>query len=254
MFAETSLGLPMSGLGYICLAAAVAGLARGFSGFGGALIFVPLASAFVGPKLASALLLVIDGVMSLGMLPDGWRRADRREVFTMASGALVGVPAGTALLALAPSLTLRWIICAIVLVLLVFLISGKRYRGSPKTHLTVGVGTLAGLFGGAAQISGPPVVAYWLGGANPALSVRANLVLYFALSTVISAVAYLLAGLLTSQVFVLALAAGPSYGLGLLLGSKLFGRASEATFRWVCFGLIAGAALVSLPLFDNVRP
>lgn len=241
-------------LAFVCFAGLLAGLARGFSGFGGALIFVPLASAAMGPKIASALLLVIDGTMALGMLPDGWKRANRREVFTMLAGALVGVPVGTALLALLPGVTLRWIISAIVLCLLALLVSGWRYHGRPKTHLTIGVGGVAGLFGGATQMSGPPVVAYWLGGAIPKLTVRANLVLYFALSSAISAVFYVIGGLLTAEVLFVALLAGPCYGIGILMGSRYFGLASEATFRRICFLLIGLAALAGLPLFDALRP
>ena len=45
----------------IVLIALIAGLARGFSGFGAALIFVPMASAVIGPKVAALLLLVVDG-------------------------------------------------------------------------------------------------------------------------------------------------------------------------------------------------
>ena len=238
---------------FVAFAALIAGTARGFSGFGGALIFVPLASIAVGPKLAAALLLVIDGLLTLGMLPNGWRVANRREVFTMAAGALIGVPLGTALLAFAPTLVVRWTICGIVFLLLAFLISGSRYHGTPKTYLTVGVGGLAGLFGGAAQMSGPPVVAYWLGGAFPPLSVRANLVLYFAVSSVISATSYLLAGILSLQVLLMACVVGPAYGLGLFAGARLFGFASETTFRWICFMLIACAGLISLPVFDGLR-
>lgn len=241
-------------LGFLFLSALIAGLARGFSGFGGALIFVPLAGAAVGPKIAPALLLVIDGVTTLGMLPDGWRRANRREVGTMLIGTLVGVPAGTTLLATIDPTALRWLISVVVLCLLIFLISGWRYHGKPKPTLTIGVGALAGLFGGAAQLSGPPVVAYWLGGAIPPLTVRANLILYFALSTVISATAYIVGGLLTFDVLTLALIAGPGYGLGLIAGSRLFGFASEGTFRRICFMLIAMAAIVGLPLFDALRP
>jgi len=248
------LGLSLIDLLLICLAAVVAGTARGFSGFGGALIFVPLASAIIGPKVATPLLLVIDGLMTLGMIPAAWHRANRREVFTMAAGALVGVPAGVAVLTLTPSIGVRWMICGIVVVLLAFLISGWRYHGTPKAWLTVAVGGLAGLFGGAAQLSGPPVVAYWLGGAFPAQTVRANLVLYFAVSTVISAIALIAAGLLSVQVLLIALAAGPAYGLGIFLGSRLFGFAPESTFRWICFALIGCAAVISLPLLDAIRP
>jgi uncharacterized membrane protein YfcA len=241
-------------LAFVFLAAVIAGLARGFSGVGGALIFVPLAGAATGPQIAAALLLVIDWVMTLGMLPEGWRKANRREVFTMLAGAVVGVPAGTAMLSLLPSVTLRWIISIVVLGLLIFLITGWRYHGRPKTWLTVAVGAIAGLFGGAAQMSGPPIVAYWLGGAIERSTVRANLVLYFALATVISATSYVIGGILTVEVLLIALLAGPGYGIGLSLGSKMFGMASETTFRRICFTLIAGAAILGLPLLDGLRP
>ncbi|MBP2547753.1 putative membrane protein YfcA [Neorhizobium galegae] len=230
--------------------ALVAGLARGFSGFGGGLIFIPMASAIAGPQAASPLLLVVDWVMTLGMLPEGWRRANRREVATLLIGALAGVPVGTALLAFAPPLVLRWIISVTVIALLAFLISGWRYKGRPKAPLGVATGAVAGLFGGVAQLSGPPIVAYWLGGASDRVVVRANIVLYFALASLISATAYISAGLLRVDTLLLAAVVGPGYGLGILLGSRLFGFADEATFRRICFCLIAGAGLLSLPVFD----
>lgn len=233
-------------------AALVAGLARGFSGFGGALIFVPLASALVGARLASPVLLIVDGVLTLGMVPGALRRANRREVGTVFVGALVGVPLGTALLALAPALALRWAIAVIVLGLLAFLISGWRYRAEPKPIIGVGTGLVAGLFGGVAQVSGPPVVAYWLGGTMPPATVRANLVVYFALSSVVSALSYGTAGLLTIEALLLSAVVGPAYGLGIALGSRLFGLADETTFRRICFGLIAAAAIVGLPLLDPI--
>jgi hypothetical protein len=58
----TSLGLnalswPL--LAGLLLTAFASGLGRGFSGFGSALIFMPLASAMIGAKLASPLMLII---------------------------------------------------------------------------------------------------------------------------------------------------------------------------------------------------
>lgn len=101
-------GHSLGELAFVLFAAMIAGLARGFSGFGGALIFIPLAGAATSPQIAS---------MTLGMLPEGWRRANRRDVFTMLAGAVIGVPAGAAALSLLPSVTLRWIICAVVVCL-----------------------------------------------------------------------------------------------------------------------------------------
>ena len=170
----------------------------------------------------------------------------------MSIGALAGVPLGAWVLIKSDPLLIRWGIALFGTLLLALLMSGWRYRGQPTAAITVAVGGVAGLLGGAAQVGGPPVVAYWLSRSIPAEIVRANIVLYFAITTVISGMAYLAGGLLTSSVVGLALVTGPIYGLGLYAGSRMFGHASELTFRRICFALIAVAIALSLPVLDAV--
>jgi len=244
--------LSTAALVYLAASAWTAGLARGLSGFGGALIFVPLASAVVGPRWAAPLLLMIDSVSAAGLVPNAWRCATRREVGVMAAGALLGVPLGVWLLAKADPLALRWGLAAVVTAALVLLVSGWRYRGRRTRPVAAGVGLVGGVLSGTAQIGGPPIAAYWLSSALSPQAVRANLVLYFAISTVFSAVAYLAGGLLTWGLLVLALLIGPAYALGMFAGSRLFGVASETTFRWLCYALIAIATVLSLPILDSV--
>lgn len=233
----------------LAAAAGVAGLARGFSGFGGALIFMPVASALVTPAVAAPVLLIADNVLAAGLLPWAWRRAGRREVAVMAMGAVLGVPLGTLALNHGDPLVLRWIIAATAFAMLLLLMSGWRYAAAPRRPVTAGVGLLSGLFGGLAQLSGPPVVAYWLSGRERAETVRANIILYFGATSLLSTVSYLAAGLLTAKALVLALIVGPAYGLGLFAGARVFGRASDAVFRRLCFTLIAVSVLSSLPLW-----
>jgi uncharacterized protein len=229
-----------------------ASLARGFSGFGAALIFVPLVSAILGPKVTVPLLLVTDGIMTAGMIPAAVMAADRRDVLTMAVGALFGIPTGIWLLTSLDPLTLRWTIVAVAGLMLALLLSGWRYRGRPRAPLTVLVGLISGLFSGAAQIGGPPVVAYWLGGTLSAVVVRANIVFYFALTTLIAATGYIWGGLITWQILVLAALIAPIYGLGTWAGSRMFGLASEQTFRRICLAMIALATVISMPVLDGV--
>ena len=237
---------------FLAVSAFIAGLGRGFSGFGNALIFMPLASKIVGPALAAPVLLVIDAIMAAGMLPNAWQLADRREVWMMSAGALIGVPVGTFILAVGDPLTLRWGIVLTVAILLTVLISGWRFRSEPSSQLTIGVGAVSGLFSGAAQLGGLPVVVYLLGRRISGAVMRANIVLYFAIASGFTAVAYMASGLFTQSVLGLAILAGPSYGLGLYLGSRLFGVASEITFRRICYALIFAAVIIGLPLFDSV--
>jgi uncharacterized membrane protein YfcA len=230
----------------------VAALARGFSGFGAALVFVPIGSALLGPQLAVPVLFVVDGVMTLPLVPRAIRHCHWRDVLLMTSGAILGVPLGTAILTHADQIALRWAISLLTGLMLIVLASGWRYRDRPAAPLTVGVGLSSGILSGAAQVGGPPIVVYWLGGSINAITMRANVIVYFALSTILSTISYVGGGLLSGEVIQLALITAPLYGLGVWLGSRMFTLASETVFRRACYGLIAFSALVSLPLFDPI--
>jgi uncharacterized membrane protein YfcA len=82
--------------------------------------------------------------------------------------------------------------------------------------------------------------------------VRANIILFFFCTSVISGITYLAAGLLNTEVLFLALVTAPGYAIGMYLGTHMFGVASDRTFRRACYLLIAGAAIVSLPALDAV--
>lgn len=245
-------GQPIWPLVYLGAIAFIAALARGFSGFGGALIFVPLASAVFGPQVAAPILMLVDGVLQLSLMKNAWQLARRGEAGIMALGALAGIPLGVLALKHLDPVVLRWGISGLTVAMLALLVSGWRYHGAPKPPITIGVGFVSGLLSGAIQAGGPPVVAYWLGGGNAAATMRANIILFFFCTSLASGITYLVAGLLDSGVLLLTLVAAPGYALGLYLGTRMFNLASERSFRRACYLLIAAAALVSLPALDSV--
>jgi len=237
-------------IAYLAGVACIAGLSRGFSGFGAALIFIPMAGAAVGPRTAAPILMLIDMVGALPMLPWGWRHAEPRTSLTLACGAAVAIPLGAMALTGLDPISLRWGISLTILALVGLLASGWRYTGKPHLAVTIGVGGISGFLSGAAQIGGPPVVAYLLGrAAASAQDTRANIVLYFAYASVVSAATYVSKGLIDARVGLLALTIAPFYVGGTILGSRMFGLASQQTFRRVCYALIAVAAIIGLPVF-----
>jgi uncharacterized membrane protein YfcA len=237
---------------FIIATAFVAGLARGFSGFGSALIFMPLASSVVGAQIASPLLLLIDFSTTLTLIPNAARQADKRDVSIISIGALIGIPLGTMVLAWADPLAVRWGIALLIITLLVLLMSGRRFSGQPTTPLTISVGVVGGFFGGLAQAGGPPVVLYWLREGAVAAVTRANIILYFAIGDVLIVISYFIGGLWNATIISLGIVTGPLFGLGLWIGSKLFGKASDELFRRICYTLIAVSAVIGLPLFDGL--
>jgi len=223
--ADVSTGTALA----ICAIAFVSGTARGFSGFGSALIFMPLASSLAAPRLVAALLLVIDFVAAAPLVPNAWKHADRKATAIMVAGALVGVPA-----------------------LLALLISGWRYRGEDHAAISIGVGGLSGFCSGLAQTGGPPIVGYWLGQPIASSIARANILLFFGASDFFSLVSYGLTGLITLESIRFSLLVGPIYGIGVGFGASLFGRASDKLFRAICYALIVLAVVFGLPLLDGM--
>lgn len=245
---DVSLTIAMA----LCAVAFVSGTARGFSGFGSALIFMPLASSFATPRLVAPLLLVIDFVSMAPTVPAAWHEADRRATAVIVAGALVGVPLGTWFLTRLDPVTVRWIITGFVVALLALLISGWRYRGKDYAALSVAVGAVSGFCSGVAQTGGPPIVGYWLGRPIAPKVARANIVLFFGASDCFAMVSYAASGLITWDSLKLSLLIGPVYALGVALGASLFGRASEQMFRVICYALIAIAVIAGLPALDGV--
>jgi uncharacterized membrane protein YfcA len=239
----------------IYAAAAVAGLAglvRGFSGFGGAMIYMPLVAAVYDPRIAAVTILVVDFLATTPFALPEVRRCNWREVWPITFAMAVGVPFGTwALIALDP-IVLRWCIAIVVLSLLPPLAIGWRYHGEPRMPITLAVGLFAGVSAGAVQIAGPPVILYWLSRVGSAVSVRANVMVFFMLCGVVLVAAYAWEGLFTAQTLALSLMLGIPYLLGVGIGSFFFRSASDLIYRRVAYLIIAAAALLSLPVLDSL--
>jgi uncharacterized protein len=125
-------------------AALAAGLFRGFSGFGTALVYIPVASRVVSPAEAVVSLLFMDLISTVVLTRGALKVANRPEALRLAAGGLAGVPLGVWLLTVAEPDTFRWIASLLALGLLALLVGGVRYEGRRGPVLTTGVGALGG--------------------------------------------------------------------------------------------------------------
>ncbi len=232
--------------------AALAGLVRGFSGFGGAMIYMPLAAAIYDPRIAAVTILLVDFASTSPFAIREMRRCNWREVLPVSIAMAVGVPFGTwALIALDP-IVLRWCISIMVLSLLPPLALGWRFHGEPRLLVTLGVGLFSGVSAGAVQIAGPPVILYWLSRVGSSVTVRANIMVFFMICGVVLIAAYAFEALFTAQTLALSLLLGIFYLGGVGLGSFIFRGASDELYRRVAYLIITLAALLSLPVLDPI--
>ena len=231
---------------------ALAGIVRGFTGFGSAMIYVPLIAAIYEPRIASVTLLLIDLTASTPFTIPEFRRSTWSELRPISIAMVIAVPFGTWALLVVDPIVLRWFIAVMVLGLLAFLATGWRFRGEPGMPVTIGVGLFAGFGCGAVQIAGPAPIIYWLSRGASAMQMRANLMVFFLFTGIVVLISYTVKGLFTPELIALSILLGIPFIITLGVGAYFFHGASDAFYRNVAYGIIVIAALLSLPVFDRV--
>ncbi|WP_375691496.1 TSUP family transporter [Pseudooceanicola sp. LIPI14-2-Ac024] len=245
-----ALALSVPGLPILILAYLIAGLVRGFTGFGTALIVMPVAAALL-PLPVAIVLLSVTGVFSWpAMLPRAWAAADKRQVGVLALAAVLTAPVGVWLLTVLERDLLRWLVALAAAVTLAALVSGWRYRGRVGWPGLGAIGGAAGVLGGATGLTGPPVILFYLAGPSGAEAVRANTILFLAALEVGIIVNLFLRDLVTVDAIWLGLLLAMPYLMGVLAGQALFDPARERLFRGLAYAVIGLAILAGLPLFD----
>jgi uncharacterized membrane protein YfcA len=228
------------------VATAIAGIMRGYSGFGTAVILAPVYSLLWGPRAGIPVMLLMELVVSVQLLPGAIKDADRRVVLPLGGAAALATPLGAWILLSADGDTLRRFIGGFVLVFGLLLMSGWRYHGSRPLPLNLAVGTAAGLLKGATGMSGPPVILYLLAGLEEAKRHRANLILFFATIAIVSIVPPLIGGLIDLTVLVRLAVLLPVMALSVPIGARLFKVVPERLYRPFAMGVLLAAGGLAL--------
>ncbi len=242
--------LALPGLWLLGFAAFLAGIVRGFTGFGTAMVYLPFAGMFLGPFEALTSLIVKDLTAPLIHVPRALRDGQPRDVLRLAFGALLGLPLGILILSLVSPVVFRWSVSIVALTLLVLLVGGVRYRGILTRPLVVGTGALGGFFAGCVGLPGPPVIMLYMASKLPIAAIRANITLYLILADIIMLAVLWISGLLVpSALLIGALMIWP-YLLGNWFGALLFRPEAERLYRWTAYAIIAGSAIIGLPIWN----
>ena len=227
-----------------------AGTARGFSGFGSAMIMAPIYAGVFSPVMAVPVVLALEALISLPLLPSSIKKAQYDTVFRMLAAAIVGAIIGLGIVAILSLDTLKTIIASIVLVFVTLMFFQKpksRNSVSASNALTYAAGTASGLFGSLSGMTGPPAVMLMLKTNASPLTIRATLIIYFMLIDIVLVTAYTLwEGSFHWEWLGLVFLSLPPMILGSWFGGHLFHLAPEHLFRKLTLSLVALAAIIGL--------
>lgn len=228
--------------------AVIAGMVRGFAGFGAAMVMTPVFSALYGPEIGVSLCLLMEIVVALPLLPRAVAHVNWRRIGLLLMAAAVGVPLGNFTLTQVAPEPMRWAISAIVLTAVVLLACGWRYSGHPRPATTLVAGAISGFLNGLSGMAGPPIAFYYLAGNESMERVRANLTTFFVFVDLAAMSMFLARDLVRWETGLLGLCLTPAVVAGGVLGERLFPLASEGFYRWLALILLAAVAIGSLIL------
>lgn len=222
----------------------VAAAAQAITGFGFALLAVPLLAlvmhvdtAVVGGSLASLALTAGTAVRE--------RHHVRWRTTVMVSGvAILGLPLGLFILEVFTDRALGALVGVAVLVSTLIVWRRPRLGGGWPT--LTGVGLLVGVLTTATGTNGPPLVAAFQSMGYPPRAFRATIAAIFTVCGVAS-VAFFVAGReVTAPVVAVTLIGLPSAAIGWWTGDRLFHRIDAVRFRRVVLIALVIASMVTL--------
>jgi uncharacterized protein len=221
-----------------------ASVVRGLTGFGLAIILVPLLGLIVAPAEAvviSILLQLLAGPIGLKrILADGER--DTAKVIALV--AICATPFGVWLLTITPPDVARVAIAAIALGSFAMLFVPAKQGAKPGLIETTATGIAAGLLTGFASMPGPPVVLFYMRRKLAPHVARGSMLLVFFATAIAGSVAAAAMGVATWHLLWLSALFFPALYIGTRLGELAFGQVSEVAWRSFV-GLVLGVAGVA---------
>ncbi len=189
--------------------------------FGGALISLPLLALFIDLKVATPLMTMLSTVIAVAVVITDWRKIQLQSAWRLIVSALIGIPFGVFFLKYGDERILKTVLAMAVIGFTVLNLMSVKKLKDLSVNWAFLFGFVSGVFGGAFNISGPPVVLYGaLADWGPEFF-RATIQSYALVTNLFSLVCHLAAGNLSREVLHYFLLSLPVLGISIFLGKYL---------------------------------
>ena len=230
---------------WICLVVAGASASQAISGFGFALIAVPLLSLFIDPQVAVVLATVVGAFSSTFQAVADRRHANKSLVQRLALSAYIGMPFGLFVFIVVSESVLRFIVGLVVLLAAIALIRGFSISQS-NNKLDWIMGWASGVLATSTSTNGPPLVFLLQAKKLSPESFRASINIVFSLTSFGAILLFALSGNITSDDFAGIAISIPMLLIGLAIGFNVRSRINAQQFRILVFVLLIVSALSAL--------
>jgi uncharacterized membrane protein YfcA len=189
--------------------------------FGGALIALPLLAFIIDIKVATPLMTMLSCSIALVIVIKKRQDIQTRNAWRLIVSACLGIPLGIFFLSRVEASILKMVLALTVIVFTLITLTSLKAIQLKNINYAFGFGFVSGIFGGAYNISGPPVVLYGsLMNWSPAFF-RATIQSYALFTNIFAILGHALAGNVTRDVLLYYACSLPIVGLTIWLGNLI---------------------------------
>ena len=213
---------------------------RSLTGFGSALVGIPLLAMIFDLKFAVPLEALLEIGLSALLLRNVYKSISKTTLIPLIIGTIIGSLMGAYILYSFANIYLKRALGVAIILFALNLLAGK--TGNNIKPLPSGWGVLAGgiggVLGGLFGTSGPAFVMYLAYKLKTKEVLRASLIGLFAIDYSWRVVVYATTGLLTMEILKFALLLTPALILGTILGHKIHFKINEDRFRQIVSAIL----------------
>ena len=208
----------------------LAGLVRGFTGFGGPAVMILVLVPFYSPLSVLPKVAMVDLIANFKLIPSTVREVNWPIVVTIVVASLVAAPIGVYALNATDAVAMRRAVALIAIVCTCIMLTGWRFKRSPPLWSFALAGVVAGFVLGATYIAFVMVMFIMAGPASAAIS-RATAIFWgFVLGLLIVGMHMAMGNVSWSDMWRSGLL-GLVYLFGTSIGARWFRQVSEVDFR-----------------------
>jgi len=227
-------------IGLVVLAAA---FIQSLSGFGSALVAMPLLLPMLGPQGAAPLVALVSGALQVVLLVRYRQALSLGAVWRLALASVLAIPLGVWLARYVPERLVCGWLAAVLVGYALYALAGLKLPAVRHQGWAFAAGAAAGLLGGAYNTDGPPVIIYGSCRQWPPPEFKSNLQGLFMVNNAVILASHAVIGNLTAPVWKNFLAALPAVAVGAAAGLSLDRFVNAALFRKIMLGLLVALGL-----------
>jgi uncharacterized membrane protein YfcA len=223
-----------------------AGIVKGLTGFGFALVVVPVLVILFDPKSAIPVIVMLNAASNVPLYFHSRKSATPRHLWPLIAAGMISIPVGTYLLISLDTSAIRAVVGLAVCVFALAFLMGFRRQIKHERSGFVGAGLISGVLNGLISTGGPPAILFLSNQGMARDRFRANLITYFLFQNAVTIVLHVSSGLVSRETLRLTGVFVPTLAVGLWVGTRLVRRVPETTFRKAVLAIVLITGLMAV--------